>query len=537
MRKLYLILYFIVPFCIQYSFSQNELLTQKQNILNYLKFLPSLDSNRIISGQQCGHSQEVPTYYNNMIVGLHNKTGRWVGLMGADYGYISNPNYHIANSKVIEFSKKGGLVTISMHPSNPWNGKDVRNKEQVNLNELVTPGNAAYVAWHKELDKVSVALKELQDSNIVILFRPLHEANGDFFWYGITAHKNDHVPFINLWKDMYNYLSVTKELKNLIWVYSAFNFYNEVWTKHANLLYPGTEFVDVVGVDVYEDKLTIPDYPILKSFGKPIALTEFGPKTRDGSFDLTSLLKQIKFQYPQFVYWLSWHDWTGNNCSIVGNKNASLLLNDKWVSTLEDINWKTMDWSEVIWKTLKDTILPSAPANFNASEITTSSIKLQWNKSTDDREIVGYKIYKGSTFIDYVTDTTFLISNLSNGFEYTFKLKAVDGSGNESLFAETKIKTLTTSIKNTTIFKSLLVFPNPAKTNITVSYYSSSSQQVDIKIYDLLSKIHFEHTINTISGENSQVIDVSKLPQGFYLLKILSADYSETKLICIGKTK
>ena len=107
-----------------------------------------------------------------------------------------------------------------------------------------------------DLAKVAGYLKLLQDAGIPVLFRPLHEAAGDYswgpwFWWGnsgVEATKE-------LWKYLYNKLTYEYGLNNLIWVWT-------MQVKDGGLMasaqtvaaaYPGNEFVDIVGADIYAD--------------------------------------------------------------------------------------------------------------------------------------------------------------------------------------------------------------------------------------------------------------------------------------------
>ena len=91
-----------------------------------------------------------------------------------------------------------------------------------------------------DLDKAAALLQLLKDKDIPVLWRPLHEASGGWFWWGASGAK----PYIALWEYMYNYLTNDKKLDNLIWVW---NGQNKDWFPN-----PGT--VHIAGYDVYPQK-------------------------------------------------------------------------------------------------------------------------------------------------------------------------------------------------------------------------------------------------------------------------------------------
>jgi mannan endo-1,4-beta-mannosidase len=91
-----------------------------------------------------------------------------------------------------------------------------------------------------DLDKVAALLQMLKDKDIPVLWRPLHEAAGGWFWWGASGAK----PYIALWEYMYNYLTKDKKLNNLIWV----------WNGQHRDWFPNPDTVNIVGYDVYSNQ-------------------------------------------------------------------------------------------------------------------------------------------------------------------------------------------------------------------------------------------------------------------------------------------
>jgi mannan endo-1,4-beta-mannosidase len=153
-------------------------------ILNYLEKLPQRADKRLVSGQftDFGPSAKLAVCEN-----IHQKTGHWPGLVGVDYADFARGglDYKAANRVAIEYARRGGLVTVSAHLYNPANpkGGGLRDKG-VDLDKLLTPGNEIHDRWMKELDTLAAGLKELQDADVVVLWRPFHEMNGGWFWWG-----------------------------------------------------------------------------------------------------------------------------------------------------------------------------------------------------------------------------------------------------------------------------------------------------------------------------------------------------------------
>ncbi|MFH1602247.1 MAG: glycosyl hydrolase [Candidatus Shapirobacteria bacterium] len=314
-----------------------------KQVLNYISNLPNQESNKVISGQFVGYSSEIPLEFNRQAAGLNKITGKWPGLIGGDYAYWgTRPDYSKYNKVFIDYWKKGGLVTISWHAQNPWNGQGSsdRTGSSSGLKEIMTPGTSAYAAWISQLDWVAKGLTQLRDAGAVVLWRPLHEMNGCWFWWGCQNQED----YIGLWHQMFDYLTYAKELDNLLWVYSP-NSVDGSWIKPATFYYPGDNHVDIVGLDKYGDTLQINGYEEMAALKKPFGLTEFGPggscnnaPCPDGNFNYANFIAEIRDSYPEISFFLAWGD-DSVPWSIVSNQGTSQLFDDPWVVTREELDY------------------------------------------------------------------------------------------------------------------------------------------------------------------------------------------------------
>ena len=111
-------------------------------------------------------------------------------------------------------------------------------KNEFTLDDAVTPGTWANRFMKADLAKIVPYLLQLQNANIPVLWRPLHEAAGKWFWWGNGSAEN----YRKLWQIMFDYFK-EQGVNNLIWV----------WTSEKNDAewYPGDEYVDIVGTDMY----------------------------------------------------------------------------------------------------------------------------------------------------------------------------------------------------------------------------------------------------------------------------------------------
>ena len=133
---------------------------------------------------------------------------------------------------------------------------------------LANTNSAEYAFILRDIDAIAVQLKKVSSNNIPILWRPLHEASGGWFWWGAKGSG----PFKALWRLLYQRLTIYHNLHNMIWVCTNID---PDW-------YPGDDVVDILSVDDYPSDITDPlqnDWnPLLAQFNgkKLIALSEFG---------------------------------------------------------------------------------------------------------------------------------------------------------------------------------------------------------------------------------------------------------------------
>ncbi|PKL84371.1 MAG: hypothetical protein CVV24_00070 [Ignavibacteriae bacterium HGW-Ignavibacteriae-3] len=327
-----------------------------KKIFNYLKSLNKRESKRIISGQQMNAALEQAVSFDSSAGKIFKSTGKWVGLLGLNYqrtGLGLPSDLKAGNKLLIDHFNNGGLVTVMCSLSNPWNSTGNANDttNSYRLNELIFPGTLAYQKFHIQLDSIASGLKELKDSGVTVLLRLFQENNAPWFWWGSrSSTKPTGNEWIAIWIHCFNYLTVEKNLNNLLWVFSPSAKESSISNpsfKRDDFYYPGNQYVDILGVDVYNDTLDVPFYNTLKSYGKPLAVCEFGMSKQTAgkakNYDYRIFLNQIKNKYPDFIYWMSWNDFTNQQNTIyygmTNQNNVVDILNDAWVINRNEINW------------------------------------------------------------------------------------------------------------------------------------------------------------------------------------------------------
>ena len=210
-----------------------------------MSFLTDIYGKQILSGQYC---DDGPLGKEMQVI--QNVTGKQPVVLGMDLMDYNGVNQAHNSSqklptKVQAFWDKGGIVTLCWHWNtsseyaiNEWWGTFYTDSTKFNLKKALNGQDpAGYDMLIKDIDNIAQPLLEIQAAGIPILFRPLHEASGGWFWWGASGPE----AFKELWVLLYNKLTSEYGLNNLIWV----------WNGQDADWYPGDEYVDIMGEDIY----------------------------------------------------------------------------------------------------------------------------------------------------------------------------------------------------------------------------------------------------------------------------------------------
>lgn len=209
-----------------------------------MNYLLSQYGQKIISGQQTLEDVEW----------IKQQTGKYPAIFSTDLmdyspSRVANGASSTEVEKMIEWYERGGIVSLCWH----WNApKGIGSNEpgyewwRGFYTEFTTfdveyalnhPDSEDYQLLIRDIDAIAVQLKRLQDANVPVLWRPLHEAEGTWFWWGAKGPE----PTKQLYRLMYDRLTNDHKLNNLIWV----------WNSEKKDWYPGDDVVDIVSVDIY----------------------------------------------------------------------------------------------------------------------------------------------------------------------------------------------------------------------------------------------------------------------------------------------
>lgn len=289
-----------------------------------LSYLYDINGKSIIAGQH-NYNQSLNVFSDS----AKAITGKYPQLWGTDFIWNGmKDNGQAIVDEAIRKNKEGYLISLMWHEGRPTDNPPYGWKESVQgkltdteWKELTTPNTALNKRWLVQVDKIASYLKQLQDAHVPVLWRPYHEMNGVWFWWG-NRPGNDGV--IKLWKMMYSRFTDYHHLNNLLWVWGA-NGPRDIPKDEAfpyQNFYPGTKYVDILGADIYHFDYEQRDYNEILAVakGKIIALTEVGelPKPE---------ILQAQPKWAWFMVWSSWL-WTDNTKDRV----KEVYLNPKTVT-------------------------------------------------------------------------------------------------------------------------------------------------------------------------------------------------------------
>ena len=145
--------------------------------------------------------------------------------------------------------KRGGVITLSWHLNNPLTGKTAWDSAPGTVASILPGGekNDLYKNW---LDKVADFITNLKDENSVpipVILRLYHELNGNWFWWGGNHCTPEE--FKQLWQFTVSYLRDTKNVHQCLYAYNTDRFNSK---EDYLLKYPGDEWADVIGFDIYQ---------------------------------------------------------------------------------------------------------------------------------------------------------------------------------------------------------------------------------------------------------------------------------------------
>ncbi len=326
------------------------------NTLRLFNFLLECKGKRFIAGQQYFGRQELED------VVYYRACGKLPALRGYDFMGISGlSGGYDQISRALENGKRcGSIITMCWH----WHAPDDmsapdRNasfyykttsydrKTSFDVIRAARDGTEENRFVIREIDMVANALKVFEREDVPVIWRPLHEANGGWFWWGNRGAESV-AAYKWLWYTIFDRFTNYHKLKNLIWV----------WNGQDKLMSVSPNTFDIVGDDLYPDPPNhdsqIERFRVMRelSGGKAAALTE------TGYIPDPELLVRDKAE------WLWWMPWWGQfvydineqrrprldengypspNPKYLDEEFIKRVFSDERVVTFDDLPWREKD--------------------------------------------------------------------------------------------------------------------------------------------------------------------------------------------------
>ena len=198
-----------------------------------LKYLQEQFGHKILSAQHGG-----PTQYEY----VHQVTGKYAAMWGTDL--IDSRRNDRLVSDVVGWWEKGVIPSIMWHWGAPTKGEGYeQSKMTIDVNRCFEPGTPENVAMWADLKRIADDLTKLRDAHVPVVWRPMHEGSGGWFWYD----KSGGEAFKRLWITMFDYFSKERGLNNLLWVLGQDGCPDAAYN-------PGSDYYDIIGTDTYDGK-------------------------------------------------------------------------------------------------------------------------------------------------------------------------------------------------------------------------------------------------------------------------------------------
>lgn len=216
-----------------------------ENTKRLMSYLADQYGKNIISGQYSSSGQ-----YGKEFTVVNRETGKYPAILGLDFiEYTPSRAEHGSTSRATEYAasfwENGGIVTFCWHwnaPSKYLTGEWYRgfytDSTNIDLAKIMNgEDEEGYELLMKDIDAIAKQLAILQEADVPVLWRPLHEASGGWFWWGAAGAD----AYRQLYRLLYDKLTNEYGLNNLIWV----------WNGQDAEWYPGDAYVDIIGEDLY----------------------------------------------------------------------------------------------------------------------------------------------------------------------------------------------------------------------------------------------------------------------------------------------
>jgi mannan endo-1,4-beta-mannosidase len=523
---------------------------------NLYKYLRDNYRTKIISGHTEGHQGTIKDIsgYSPKLHGFdfqHYTEG--YPYLWKDGGFSFGAEDDGSTDRAIDFYKnKNGIVTFHWHWHSPSGGEVGKNTFSTwlttfDVSKAVTPGTTEYDLIIRDIDAIAVQLKKLQDAGVPVLWRPLHEAGGGWFWWGAKGAE----PAKKLWDILYDRLENHHQLNNLIWV----------WSTPETDWYPGNDKVDILGYDSYpgafnysSQKNMFDVMHTLSNGKKIVAMTENGP--------IPDVNECLTYDAP-WAYFMTW-----NNSLSYDNSEAhikDIYTNSKTI-TLEAKQTELNFIADGVYKitpkhsgkplevekaSLKDggnviqsTYSGADHERWNVKKLSDGYYSITNVKSGKALDVLGFSTSNGGDINQWTYNGTknqkWKIETTTEGYYQIVSVnssKCVDvagisykdgasihqwtclGSDNQSFsFELLSTSSARLAPSETKSVNSLAIYPNPSDSEFTIEQDGLFTYEIKDKVGKILAR----------GSGNGKVAFGKELPTGVYIIKVDGTQTNKT---------
>jgi|GEM_PF-4090797 len=483
---------------------------------NLYSFLLSQFGKRIISGQTDSYYDQLKTIAGkspllrawDMASYSPRYAYNWAN-GGFAFGAVDNQD---AEKAIAWYNgtAKAGIVNFHWHWHSPSGGTVGTNtfytvNTTFDVSKAVMNGTPENTDVIRDIDAIAVPLKKLQDANVPVLWRPLHEAGGAWFWWGAKGSAATKT----LWDIVYDRLTNFHGLHNLIWQ----------WSSPEADWYPGNAKVDMLGYDSYPGNF---NYTTQKNMfdnlynittgQKLLAMTENGPiPDIQKCFDLDA----------KWSYFMSWDN-------LVASQNSSQHIVDMFahanVITLENY---------------PQVILPVTLTRFTA-RLEGKHVRIEWQtaseqnndrfeieRSTDGVQYQPLATVKGNGNTSLVNNYFVYDNSPSGGINY-YRLMQYNTDGKATGFGVVTVRF------NGDGIPSVKAYPNPSPAGPGIMLQNYKGRNITVTITDMAGRTLQPQLIQTPAGDGFYKINLrNKLAAGQYILRVSGLGLNENLKVLV----
>lgn len=224
-----------------------------------LSDLISVKGHGILFGHQDDLAYGIDWHYEEGGSDVKRVSGDYPALFGWELGGLERGDTHNLDSVpfdkmrnlAVKADKMGGINTFSWHPYEVIEGRSSWTRD-AEIVKHIMPGGSHHEAFKSQLDRIALFLKSIKredGKSIPFIFRPWHEMDGTWFWWGSEQCTPEE--FKKLFVFTVKYLREDKGMDNMLVAYSPDRNFES--SEEYLTWYPGDAYVDILGVDNYHD--------------------------------------------------------------------------------------------------------------------------------------------------------------------------------------------------------------------------------------------------------------------------------------------